>query len=164
MTQPHPPAAISVEPVDPLHPDAIGLLHAAAREMRVLYADLVDPSAPLPTNEVARPRSTYLLARVDGHPAGSAAIRPLEEDAAEVRRVYVLPEFRRLGLARILLGQLEQAANKLGYSTLRLETGNRQFPAMALYESCGYRRIPAFGEYVNDPTSICYEKRIREQD
>jgi GNAT superfamily N-acetyltransferase len=151
---------IHVEPVDPLHPDAIGLLHAAAREIRVLYADRVDPQAPLPTNEAARPRSTYLLARVDGQPAGSAAIRPLEGDAAEVRRVYVLPGFRRLGLARLLLGQLERAAAELGYTTLRLETGDRQLPAMALYETCGYRRIPPFGEYADDPTSVCYEKRI----
>src|SRR6266700_3942372 len=43
---------------------------------------------------------------------------------------------------------------------MRLETGNRQLPAMALYESYGFVRIPPFSDYVNDPTSVCYEKPI----
>jgi len=43
---------------------------------------------------------------------------------------------------------------------MRLETGNRQLPAMALHESYGFVRIPPFGDYVNDPTSVCYEKPV----
>ena len=46
------------------------------------------------------------------------------------------------------------------YKVMRLETGNRQQPAMALYESFGFERIAPFGEYANDPTSVCYEKYI----
>jgi len=47
-----------------------------------------------------------------------------------------------------------------GFTTLRLETGTEQPEAVALYESLGYRRIPAFGEYASDPYSICYEKGL----
>ena len=48
----------------------------------------------------------------------------------------------------------------MGYTVMRLETGNRQHPAMALYESFGFERIAPFGEYANDPTSVCYEKNL----
>ena len=48
----------------------------------------------------------------------------------------------------------------MGYKVMRLVTGNRQLPAMALYESFGFERIAPFGEYMNDPTSVCYEKRV----
>jgi len=67
---------------------------------------------------------------------------------------------RRSGAARAILEELEARAVRFGYSVLRLETGNRQLPAMALYESCGFKRIPPFGEHADDPTSVCYEKVI----
>ena len=50
-----------------------------------------------------------------------------------------------------------------GFTVMRLETGNRQSAAMALYESCGFVRISPFGEYIGDPTSVCYEKRIASE-
>ena len=67
---------------------------------------------------------------------------------------------RRSGVARAVLARLESLARSLGFKLMRLETGYRQQPAMALYESAGFRKIPAFGEYANDPTSVCFEKRL----
>lgn len=55
---------------------------------------------------------------------------------------------------------LEDKGLQNGFTMLRLETGILQPEAIALYESLGYRRIPAFGEYVSDPSSICYEKDL----
>jgi hypothetical protein len=55
---------------------------------------------------------------------------------------------------------LENEAKRLGYTRLRLETGDRQGPAMALYESSGFRLISPFGRHVNDPTSVCYELHL----
>jgi putative acetyltransferase len=74
--------------------------------------------------------------------------------------MYVLKSVRRSGLARKILVVLEASAARIGYKVMRLETGSRQHPAMALYESFGFERIAPFGEYVNDPTSICYEKAV----
>jgi ribosomal protein S18 acetylase RimI-like enzyme len=74
--------------------------------------------------------------------------------------MFVLNGARRAGVARAILVALEQAAQRLGYSVMRLETGNRQQSAMALYESYGFIRIAPFGEYCNDPTSVCYEKNV----
>jgi Acetyltransferase (GNAT) domain len=72
--------------------------------------------------------------------------------------MYVLSSARRSGIGRALLVRLEEEADKLGYTLLKLQTGNRQLPAMALYESYGFIRIPPFGAYVNDPISVCYAK------
>jgi putative acetyltransferase len=74
--------------------------------------------------------------------------------------MYVLRQVRRTGIARAILVHLEEEASRLRYETLLLETGNRQGPAMSLYESYGFTRIPPFGPYVNDPTSVCYSKRV----
>ena len=151
---------ISIKPIDPLHEDAIYLLHEAAREIRPLYNSGQDPNVNLPTNEPLSARSTYLIARVDGKPIGCAALRPLDEVTAELRRMYVLPSFRGQGIARMLIQEIEKAAVNFKYATIRLETGNRQPQAVALYEACGYRQIEAFGPYVGDPTSICFEKQL----
>jgi ribosomal protein S18 acetylase RimI-like enzyme len=78
----------------------------------------------------------------------------------EVKRMYVAPAFRGRGIARALLRALEAAAGRLGVAVLRLETGTRQPEAIGLYEAAGYARIPAFGEYVGDPLSVCFEKRL----
>ena len=74
--------------------------------------------------------------------------------------MYVLQEARRAGIGHAILVRLEQEASKLGYETLLLETGNRQHPAMSLYESYGFTRIPPFGPYVKDPICVCYSKRV----
>ena len=72
--------------------------------------------------------------------------------------MYVQLGYRRQGVAKAVLRYLIDQAECLGYDRLLLQTGNKQLPAMRLYESFGFARIPAFGEYVNDPTSVCYER------
>jgi putative acetyltransferase len=74
--------------------------------------------------------------------------------------MFVTKSARRLGLAKTILGALEAEASRMGYGTMRLETGYRQLPAAALYIAYGFRRIQPFGEYVNDPTSVCFEKTV----
>jgi putative acetyltransferase len=76
--------------------------------------------------------------------------------------MYVLPAVRRTGVARKILAALQASAAQMGYKVMCLETGNRQLPAMALYESFGFERIAPFGEYMNDPTSLCYEKHVAQ--
>lgn len=151
---------LTIEPIDPLHPDAIQLLHEAAREVRPLYGDIQDSNASLPNNAHLGPRSVYLIARNAETPVGSAALRPLDKDVGEIRRMYVIPSFRGKGVGRALLDTIERTALDMRYSILRLETGNRQPAAIALYESSGYQHIPRFGEYTDDPTSVCYEKML----
>jgi putative acetyltransferase len=149
-----------IRPVDPQGTDALALLAEAAVEASALYPELHDLTAPGPTNAPTPPRGIYLVAYLDGAAVACGALRPLDEHTAEVRRMYVRRSHRRRGLASAILHALEQAAAGFGYRTLRLETGYRQQPAMALYEARGFVRIAAFGPYVADPTSVCFEKRI----
>ncbi|HET9378864.1 MAG TPA: GNAT family N-acetyltransferase [Chthoniobacterales bacterium] len=157
-----PPAAseLHILPKDPLGPEALFLLREAAIEARRLYGDLFDSGAPMPTNAPAQPGSIYLIAFSAENPVGCGALRKIDEVTGEVRRMYVLSSARRSGIGRALLVRLEEEADKLGYTLLKLQTGNRQLPAMALYESYGFIRIPPFGSYVNDPISVCYAKKV----
>ena len=78
----------------------------------------------------------------------------------EVKRMYVEPGVRERGYSRRMLAALEDAARRVGYVALRLETGNRQPEAIGLYELAGYRRIEPFGIYVGSLCSVCFEKRL----
>ena len=147
-------------PVDPCCEHALALLHEAALEARDLYPDLHSPDAPWPANQPTPPGGIYLLAYLDGEPVACGALRPLSRHAVEIRRMYVLRSARRQGLARAMLTVLEQAAAGLGYTVIRLETGERQDPAISLYLACGFVSIPAFGEYASDPVSRCFEKPV----
>lgn len=99
-------------------------------------------------------------ARVDGTAVACGALRRLGPDTSEVKRMYVRPAFRGRGLARRILAELEETARRRAAARIRLETGMRQPEAIALYRSAGYVEIALFGEYVGDPTSVCFEKRL----
>jgi putative acetyltransferase len=131
---------LSIEARDPLSEEALFLLHEAALEARELYQDLVDPATPMPTNQPLRDGDTYLIAFLDGNPVGCGALRKLGDRTAEVRQMYLLRRARRAGTGRAILIQLENEASRLGYEMLLLETGNRQQPAMALYEAHRFTR------------------------
>ncbi len=103
----------------------------------------------------------FLVATIEGRPVGCGALRPLDEPhVAEFKRMFTIAEQRGRGIARRLLAALERAAQERGYTVVRLETGIRQPEALGLYRSAGYREIECFGEYANNPFSVCFEKRI----
>ena len=78
----------------------------------------------------------------------------------EIKRMYVDPNARGRGVGRTLIEALESSLLVNGIDVARLETGVRQPEALALYERCGYVRIPPFGEYREDPLSVFLEKRL----
>lgn len=96
----------------------------------------------------------------DSHAIACGAIRQLDEKKMEVKRMFVLPEFRKKGLASMVLSALENWAKELGYQTCVLETGKKQPEAIALYEKAGYRQIPNYGQYAGIENSVCFEKKL----
>jgi ribosomal protein S18 acetylase RimI-like enzyme len=74
--------------------------------------------------------------------------------------MFVIPEARGCGVARLILTELESAALRMGYSRIRLETGLRQPEAVGLYEAAGYHRVACYGGYADDPMSVCFEKHL----
>jgi GNAT superfamily N-acetyltransferase len=87
-------------------------------------------------------------------------VRRIEPGVGEIKRMYVCPAARGLGIGRAVLDALEAEARALGLTRLVLETGVRQPEAIALYERVGYARIAAFGEYVDSPLSVCMGKDL----
>ncbi len=104
---------------------------------------------------------SFFLIRENGAPAGCGGLELPGTGYAEVKRMYVRPQFRGLGLGRLMLNHLIDYAQRQGIGLLRLETGIHQRAAIGLYERMGFRRIPPFGEYKDDPLSRFYEKHIR---
>jgi putative acetyltransferase len=102
--------------------------------------------------------SVFAVARQNGRAVGCGAIRQLVPGVAEIKRIFVEPETRQLGIGRKILSALETIGGDLGYNALQLETGLRQPAAIRLYEKAGYQRIPAYGRYRNDPLSVCFGK------
>jgi GNAT superfamily N-acetyltransferase len=93
-------------------------------------------------------------------PAGCGAIKEYKPDSMEVKRMYVLPENRKKGIASKILAELEIWARELSYSKCILETGQGQPEAIELYKKNGYTLIPNYGQYAGVENSLCFEKRL----
>ena len=101
-----------------------------------------------------------ILAYVDDVAAGCGAFKSYSDDTVEVKRMFVHPEYRRMGIAAAVLGQLENWAAELNYKKCILETGMKQYEAIQLYQKNGYARIPNYGQYENISNSVCMEKAV----
>ena len=102
----------------------------------------------------------FFILRDKGVPIGCGGVQIFGTDYGEIKRMYVRPQFRGLGFARLMLDHLAEYGRNEGVGILRLETGIHQHEAIGLYERAGFRSIPPFGEYKPDPLSKFYEKQI----
>jgi GNAT superfamily N-acetyltransferase len=103
-----------------------------------------------------------IVAYIDGNAVGCGAIKEFGEETMEIKRMFVHPDFRRQGIAKKILEQLEIWANELKYDTCILETGNKQKEAVILYQKLGYEVIPNYGQYEKVESSICMQKKIKD--
>jgi len=101
-----------------------------------------------------------IVAYADGKPAGCGAIKPFSDSEMEIKRMYVLPEFRGQSIAKNILAALESWSAELGYKACVLETGRRQSEAVSLYPACGYQVTPNYGQYIGMDNSICMRKEL----
>lgn len=153
-------AALVVERADLLAGEARVLIEALNAELSGRYPEDGATHFRLDADEVAPGCGAFFIARRAGTPIGCGAVRRLDASAGEIKRMYVTPEARGHGVGRAVLAALEAEARRLGLTRLVLETGDRQPEAIALYERFGYVRIPAFGEYVDSPLSVCMAKDL----
>ncbi|GAA4580934.1 GNAT family N-acetyltransferase [Micromonospora coerulea] len=135
-------------------PEIAALVTAQQRELREADGGL-DGQATLTHDDIH-----YLVAVVGGRAVGCGGVQALAADTGELKRMYVRPAYRGRGIARQLLAALEELAFQRGHTVVCLETGTYLPAAIALYTSCGYEPIPVYGEYVRNPYSVCFAKRL----
>jgi putative acetyltransferase len=103
--------------------------------------------AQLP-GDYAMPRGNLLLARIAGHVAGCCALRPLDTvdypNACEMKRLYVRPGYRSLGLGRMLAEAIMDSARMAGYDSILLDTLSDMEAARALYVELGFEEVPPY--------------------
>ncbi|MCI0581574.1 MAG: GNAT family N-acetyltransferase [Chloroflexi bacterium] len=149
--------AIEIIETRPDSPDAVALIEELEAHLAPQYT--VESRHGFSVDRLIREGVTFFVARVDGAPAACGGVLLVPGEYAEVKRMYVRPAFRGRGLGRAVLEHLAAHARARGFSILRLETGIHQVEAIAMYERAGFRPIPPFGPYRDDPLSRCYERR-----
>ena len=97
----------------------------------------------------------------DGNALACGAIKKMDENSMEVKRMYTDEASRGKGFAKKVLTELEDWARELGFEFCVLETGKRQPDAIALYEKCGYQKIPNYGQYIGIENSVCFQKPLK---
>jgi putative acetyltransferase len=101
-----------------------------------------------------------IVAYINSSAVGCGALKEFSDDTMEVKRMFVLPEFRSNGIASKILSELEKFAGELGCKHCILETGKKQLEAIALYKKNGYRITSNFGQYAGMENSVCFEKSL----
>jgi putative acetyltransferase len=133
--------------------------YAASLDVDLCFQGFEAELASLP-GEYAPPRGDLLLAYVRGELAGCGALRPFADaedgNACEMKRLYVRPAFRGIGLGRILAKALFDEARRVGYSTMLLDTLDDMEAARELYASLGFVEIPPY--YYNPVPGAHYLK------
>lgn len=149
---------ILIQVNDPASPAARDLIERLDKYLTDLYP--AESNHLLSVEELQQRNVTFLTASVDGDAAGCGAFVNQGGEYAEIKRMFVLPEFRGIKLGRRILEEIENLARASGLEFARLETGIHQPEALHLYMKTGYQRRGPFGDYPEDPLSIFMEKKL----
>ena len=101
-----------------------------------------------------------VLVHCDGEACACGAIKALDNETMEVKRMYVIQNKRNQGLASMVLEELENWSREMAYKRCVLETGKKQSGAKELYLKSGFKIIPNYGQYIGIENSICFEKML----
>jgi len=149
--------SVEVRRVSGTDPVALELVAAMVREMGGLYEPGL-ARTPLAPEELSPPDGGFVVLSEDGSALAGGGVRRLDDDACEIKRMYVVPDARGRGVGRALLTALEELARELGYTIARLDTGAKQPGARRVYERAGYVAVP---DYNGNPYAAFWgEKRL----
>ncbi|MFC5144953.1 GNAT family N-acetyltransferase [Streptomyces aureoversilis] len=149
---------MKIEQVPWADPDAGRLRDRQRAEIAATYGTPDSEPGVAPS---AADIAVFFVAREDnGTAVGCGGLRDLGDGVGEVKRMYVSPALRGSGVATRILCTLEDWARGQGWTSLRLETGDRQPDAVRFYTRSGYGRIPNFGAYAGVESSLCFERLL----
>lgn len=128
--------------------DARWCLEQYFGELAARFQTGFDPARSISASadELTPPAGVMVVARRAGQPIGCGALKVKDRHVGEIKRMWVSPDARGLGIGRRLLETLEAQAREFGLDTLRLETNQSLKEAQALYRSCGYREVAPFND------------------
>lgn len=149
--------SIRVVKADSTHVDFLGLVRQLDEDLAGRYGELQKQYDKHNSVDYIK---DIVVVYVDGVPAACGAFKQFSADTIEIKRVFVTMQYRRMGLARRVLKELEDAAAGKGYKYAVLETGIKQFEAISLYNSLGYSQIENYGPYVGNANSVCMRKEL----
>lgn len=154
--------SLVVRPADWDDPDGVALREEQRIEIDGLYGGVDTEPGPKPT---AADVTAYFIAyqvAEDGTETAAAcgALRQIDAEHGEVKRMYVHPDYRGRYASVAVLRALEGDARARGWNRLVLETGPAQLAAIRFYEREGFTQIPNFGYYADSEFSICYGKAL----
>jgi DNA-binding MarR family transcriptional regulator/N-acetylglutamate synthase-like GNAT family acetyltransferase len=141
-------SAVQIAACDPRHPGARRAVQAYVAELSDRFEDGFDPARGISAtdDEVSPPAGLFLLATLHCEPVGCGVLKFHHDEPAHIKRMWVAPEVRGLGLGRRLLAELEAQAAAHGVRVLRLETHRALSEAIRLYRTAGYREVAAFND------------------
>ena len=147
--------------LDPFSESSCALLAASDAYLAALYPPESNHlSSP---DDLAKPNVRFLGIQADSRIVGCGAVKlmgPSNQRYGEIKRVFVLPEFRGHGLSKKLMMALESHLVDQGIRISRLETGIHQPEALGLYRRLGYIERDVYGDYQPDPLSVFMEKDL----
>lgn len=152
------PSTIQIALESPRAPDVVALVEELDGYLKALYP--AESNHLLDLDALELPNVVFCVARDAGRAVGCGAAVLMPEGYAELKRMFVAPDQRGRRLGARILAFLEAELAARGVALARLETGVSQPAALALYERHGYRRIPPFGAYWDDPLCLFYEKTL----
>lgn len=148
---------LQLERTTATNPDFISLIAALDAELKVRDGEQHAFFAQFNTVEAIE---HVVVAYKNRLPVGCGALKKYAATTMEIKRVYVVPQYRGQGVASTLLKALEQWTREVSCHTCILETGIQQPEALALYKKQGYTIIPNYGPYVDVAESVCFEKHL----
>lgn len=141
----------------PYAPEAVNLLEELSKSLEDITGSTGKQSFDF--SDVCVPRSVFVVAYDNGGEAiGCGGIRPINENTAEVKRMFA--KVKTKGVGSKILSYLENEAIRFGYSALWVETRIINEAAVSFYRKNGYVQILNYGKYANDSRAICFEKKI----
>lgn len=154
-------ATMSLEPVPPGSPEAVGAVRRYFAELDQRFPDGFDPGDAA-TSDVAgmsAPYGVFLVGRIDGDVVACGGLQRHRATVGEIKRMWISPEWRGCGLGPRMLAELEEHARRLGYRDVHLDTNGTLVEAIAMYRRAGYRPIERYND--NPYAQAWFTKSLR---